>query len=213
MEAKTITLECKTMRESMRDAIASNDLVKVKGLIVAGYNLEEKDEYGETAFFEAAVYGKDLTIAKFLMEHGADTDAKNYLAWDASWQARKNGDYDRSESIDGMIWQYELSKMPKSKQTAIKKRERKEKIKNSIYGIIYILSFPYRKIERLYYNIKYKNRKHMYIPDETFYMPMPGLNKAMKECYRKTRKNGNDNIIIATQNLEDIVNAGKKAKD
>ncbi|TGK78176.1 ankyrin repeat domain-containing protein [Leptospira montravelensis] len=62
----------------LHKAVISSDMAKIKILVSAGVNLEEKDKKGETALFYALDNNR-INIARYLIENHADVNAVNYL--------------------------------------------------------------------------------------------------------------------------------------
>ena len=77
----------------------SNEMDEVvKLLIENGTNLDEEDDYGNTALVKAVSAGR-LDIAKLLIENGANLDAKNYKGDTALITAAYNGCVDIVEEL------------------------------------------------------------------------------------------------------------------
>jgi len=78
---------------SIVDAAAKGDLEKVKAQLAAGTDINERaGEHDSTALHAAAYYGK-LEIVRFLIEKGADMNAKNkhgQTPRDVAWHDHEN---------------------------------------------------------------------------------------------------------------------------
>ncbi len=82
------------MSESLFDGVAAGDVDRVRKLVVAGADCNERNGDGATALMLAA-YSGNLAMVKTLIEVGADVNATDERGWAALTKAVYNADLDR----------------------------------------------------------------------------------------------------------------------
>lgn len=78
---------------SIVEAAAKGDLEKVKQHLAAGTDINDRDEEHDSSALHAAAYHGKLEIVKFLIEKGAEINAKNrhgQTPMDVAWHAQEN---------------------------------------------------------------------------------------------------------------------------
>ncbi len=78
---------------SIVEAAAKGDLEKVKQHLAAGTDINDRDEEHDSSALHAAAYHGKLEIVKFLIEKGAEINAKNkhgQTPRDVAWHAQDN---------------------------------------------------------------------------------------------------------------------------
>jgi len=84
---------CAELVDELISASINNDTQKVKELIAKGADINEKDEYGNTAI-SYAVEAENYDCIKILIKNGADVNNRNIGGWSPLIIATKNGDAD-----------------------------------------------------------------------------------------------------------------------
>ncbi|MGP1682862.1 MAG: ankyrin repeat domain-containing protein, partial [Giesbergeria sp.] len=82
------------MPESWFDAVSAGDVDRVRKLLAAGADCNERNGEGATALMLAAHAG-ELGLVKTLIEAGADVSATDARGWGALSKAVYNADLDR----------------------------------------------------------------------------------------------------------------------
>lgn len=82
------------MPESLLDAVTAGDATRVRTLLAAGADCNQRNGDGATALMLAAHAGR-LDLVKALLDAGADVNARDERGWGALTQAAYNADLDR----------------------------------------------------------------------------------------------------------------------
>ena len=69
------------INERFYKAVREGDLESVKFCIQNGFNLEAKNNLGETPLFDLCHSGGNLEMVKILLQNGANINAKNNAGW------------------------------------------------------------------------------------------------------------------------------------
>jgi len=82
------------MPESLLDAVSAGDIDRVRKLLAAGADCNERNGEGATALMLAAYAGR-LDLVKILIDAGADVNATDERGWGALMKAAYNAELDR----------------------------------------------------------------------------------------------------------------------
>lgn len=82
------------MSEFLLDAVSAGDVDRVRKLLAAGANCDERNGDGATALMLAAHAG-NLDLVKALIDAGADANATDARGWSPLMKAAYNADLDR----------------------------------------------------------------------------------------------------------------------
>ncbi len=82
------------MPESLLDAVTAGDAARVRTLLAAGADCNQRNGDGATALMLAAHAGR-LDLVKALIDAGADVNARDERGWGALTKAAYNADLDR----------------------------------------------------------------------------------------------------------------------
>ena len=82
------------MPESLLDAVSAGDIDRVRKLLAAGADCNERSGDGATALMLAAYAGR-LDLVKTLIDAGADVNATDERGWGALMKAAYNAELDR----------------------------------------------------------------------------------------------------------------------
>ncbi|UTE77466.1 ankyrin repeat domain-containing protein [Rossellomorea sp. KS-H15a] len=86
------------MEKEMKGAIYKGDIEKVKGILADNYNVNQKNDEGETALHFAALYEKPV-LSELLLSSGADATIKNNSGETPIHLAVRYGEFDTIEAI------------------------------------------------------------------------------------------------------------------